>query len=151
MKPKIGIITSRGGHLFQMYRLKEWWKHYHRFWVTFPGDDATSLLAGERVYYGYDPESRHLPNAIRHLFLAWKLLRCEKPTLLISCGAGIAPPFFLVGKVLGMKTVFIEPYDFVAHPSLTGRLLAPLVDVMLVQHPHQRPFYPRARYEGATL
>jgi len=151
MNPKIGIITSRGGHLFQMYRLKPWWKKYHRFWVTFPGEDTTSLLAGERVYYGYYPETRNLPNALRHIFLAWTILRREQPSLLISCGAGIAPPFFYIGKLLGIKTVFIEPYDLVAHPSLTGRLLAPLVDVMLVQHPHQRTFYPKAHYKGAIL
>ena len=134
-----------------MYRLKPWWHKHNRFWVTFSGEDTTSLLSGERVYYGYYPETRNLFNAIRHVFLAWNILRREKPTLLVSCGAGIAPPFFYVGKMLGIKTVFIEPYDLVSHPSLSGRLLTSIVDVMLIQHKSQRRFYPKAIYKGAIL
>lgn len=148
---KIGIITSRGGHLFQMYRLKPWWSKYSRFWVTFPGEDVTSMLKKEKIYYGYHPESRNAFNAIRNFFLAMRILRKERPTLLMSCGAGIAPPFFYVAKVMGITTVFIEPYDFIAYPSLSGRLVAPIVDLILVQHERQKRFYKNAFYKGALL
>lgn len=151
MKPRLGIITSKGGHVYQMYRLKPWWGKYDRFWVTLPGEDVASLLKNERVYYGYYPETRHITNAIRHISLAWQILSTEKPTLLISCGAGIAPPFFFIGKLFGIKTVFIEVFDLVRHPSLTGRMLAPFVDHLLVQHLSQKKFYPKAQYKGAIL
>ncbi len=151
MKPTLGIITSRGGHLYQMYKLKPWWRKYNRFWVTFPGEDTTSFLSRERVYYGYYPESRNIPNAVRHIVLAWKILRREQPTLLISCGAGIAPPFLYIGKLLGIRTIYIEPYDLISHPSLAGKLLSPIVDIMLVQHPSQQKFYPKALFKGAIL
>lgn len=151
MKPTIGIITSKGGHLYQMYRLKNWWKHYDRFWVTFSGEDSASLLADERVYYGYYPETRNIINALRNTRLAWDLLRREQPALLISCGAGIAPPFFLIAKLLGIQTVFIEVFDLVKHPSLTGRLVAPFVTHLLVQHKNQEKFYKHAQYKGAIL
>jgi beta-1,4-N-acetylglucosaminyltransferase len=148
---KIGIITSRGGHLFQMYRLKPWWKRHDHFWVTFRGEDSLSMLTGERAYYGYCPESRNVVNAIRNFFLAIKIIRKEKPTMLISSGAGIAPPFFYVGKLLGIKLIFIEPYDYIAYPSLSGRLVAPIVDRLLVQHTEQLRFFRRAKYKGALL
>lgn len=148
---KIGIITSPGGHLFQMYRLKPWWKKYERFWVTAPSEDAVSLLVHERVYHGYFPESRNMWNAFRNIFLAWKVLRREKPTLLISCGAGIAPPFFYVGKLLGIKLIFIEPYDFICCPSLSGKLVAPIVDELLVQHKKQLAFYRKAIFKGSVF
>ncbi len=151
MKPKIGIITSKGGHLYQMYRLKPWWSAYDRFWVTFSGEDATSLLNHERIYFGYYPETRHIINAMKHIVLAWNILRKEKPTVLISSGAGIAPPFFLLAKFMGIKTIFIEVFDLVKHPSLTGKMLAPLVDHMLIQHKSQKKFYPNATYKGAIL
>lgn len=151
MRPKIGIITSKGGHLYQMSRLEPWWSKYDRFWVTFPGEDSESLLSRERVYYGYYPETRHLIHAIRHIFLAWDILRRERPTILISCGAGIAPPFFVIAKLLGIKTVFIEVFDLVKKPSLTGTLLAPFVDHMVIQQKVQRTFYPHAVYKGAIL
>ena len=148
---KIGIITSRGGHLFQMYRLKPWWKRHDHFWVTFQGEDVSSILKNEKVYYGYQPESRNALNAIRNLLLAINILGKEKPSLIISCGAGIAPPFFYIAKFLGIKTVFIEPYDFIAYPSLSGRLVAPIVDLLLVQHTEQLRFFRRAKYKGALL
>lgn len=148
---KIGIVTSRGGHLFQMYRLKPWWGRHDRFWVTFSGDDTGSMLKGERVYYAYQPESRNAVNAIRNLFLARTILSRERPDVLISCGAGIAPPFFYAGKLMGMKLVWMEPYDFIASPSLSGRLVAPVADELLVQHEEQRRFYKRAVFRGAVL
>jgi len=151
MRPKIGIITSKGGHVYQMFRLKPWWIRYEHFWVTLPGEDVASLLRNENVYYGYAPETRNIVNAFRHVALAWKLLRNERPTHLISCGAGIAPPFFLVAKILGISTIFIEAFDLVKAPSLTGRILSPFVDYLLVQHKRQRRFYPRALYKGAIL
>lgn len=148
---KIGLITSRGGHLFQLYQLKDWWGNYDRFWITGSGGDSDYLLKEEKIYYGFFPESRNLVNAIRNFFLGWQILRREGPDLLISCGAGIAPPIFLIGKLLGIKLIFIEPYDFIEHPSLSGRLVYPFVNRFLVQHIVQKRFYPKAEYWGRTI
>jgi beta-1,4-N-acetylglucosaminyltransferase len=150
-KIKIGIVTSRGGHLFQLYRLKNWWKNYDRFWVTIPGEDVSSMLNNEKIHFAYHPESRNVVNAIKNVFLAWKILRQECPTHLISCGAGVAPPFFYIGKILGIKLIFIEPYDFIQYPSLSGKLVSPISHHMLVQHEEQLKFYKNAVYKGSTL
>lgn len=148
---KFGIISSRGGHLFQLYQLKPWWVKYDRFWATLPGDDVTSMLSGEKVYFGFAPESRNIINAFRNTLLAVKILLKERPTHLISCGAGIAPPFFYVGKLLGIKLIFIEPYDFISYSSLSGKLVSPIVDAYLVQHKGQKKFFNKAIYRGAIL
>lgn len=80
-----------------------------------------------------------------------KILSKEKPQYLLSCGAGIAPPFFLVAKVLKIKTVFIEPYDFIDFPSLSGRILSLFVDKYLVQHKTQIRFSRKAEYWGSAF
>jgi len=134
-----------------MYQLRPWWKKHTRFWVTLYGEDTSSLLVGESVYFGYAPDTRNPINAIRHLFLAWRVLKREHPTLIISCGAGIAPPFFYVAKLLGIRTVFIEVYDLLAHATLSGKLISPIADIMLIQHKRQKKFYPKALYKGAIL
>ncbi len=148
---KIGLITSRGGHLFQVYQLRKWWRKYNRFWITDKGEDSACLLKKEKVFYGFFPESRNIINAIRNFLLAFKVLKKEKPDLLFSCGAGIAPPVFLAGKILGVKLIFMEPYDFVAYPSLSGRLVYPIVNKFLVQHQFQRKFFKKAEFWGSTL
>lgn len=148
---KIGLVTSRGGHLFQTYQLRDWWIKCDRFWITGKGADSDYMLKGERVYYGYFPESRNVVNAIKNFVLGFKLLIKEKPDVLFSCGAGIAPPIFLAGKVLGIKLIFMEPYDFIAYSSLSGRLVAPIVDKLLVQHKCQLKFFKKAECWGSTI
>lgn len=148
---KLGLITSRGGHLFQLYQLKKWWGRYDRFWITDKGGDVDYLLKSEKVYYGYFPESRNIINAIKNFFLGLKILKKEKPDLLFSCGAGITPPMFLAGKILGIKLIYMEPYDFIKYPSLSGRLIYPLVNKFLVQHRIQKKFFKKTEYWGEAL
>lgn len=150
-KIKIALISSGGGHLFQMYSLKKWWSKYNHFWITFDRIEVRSMLQKERKYFASFPESRNILNALRNLFLAVKILRNERPTLLISCGAGIAPPFFLVGKLFRIKMIFIEPYDFIKYPSLSARIVEPFVDILLVQHKEQLKNFRRAKFVGPLL
>lgn len=148
---KIGIITSRGGHLYQIMQLDSWWKKHQRFWVTFPGEDVSFFLKKEKKYFGHYPESRNVKNAFLNLFLAFTILKKEQPDLIISCGAGIAPPFFLMAKLFGIKSVFIEPYDFVNYASLSGRVISLFSKNILVQHRKQLSFFKKAKYLGSLL
>lgn len=149
---KIGLITSKGGHLFQLIQLSKLFKKYDRFWVTFAGEDASYHLKNERKYYAFYPESRNIVNALRNFFLALKILKRERPSFLISCGAALAVPFFIVGKLFfKTKLVYVEPYDFVAYPSLTGKILYNFVDLFLVQHKQQKKWFPKAKYWGSLL
>lgn len=149
---KIGIITSKGGHLVETLQLSELVRQYTRFWVTFSGEDATEYLQKEHTYYAYFPESRNIINLCRNTLLAIKILYTERPKVLISCGAGIAIPFFVIGKyIFKTKLIYIESYDFVSYPSMTGRLLYTIVDLFLIQHKIQRSWYPSAIFWGSLL
>lgn len=151
-KIRIGIITSRGGHLLQIYQLNKLFKKYNCFFVTFKGEDEKYFLRKERKYYAFYPESRNIINTIRNFFLAFLILYKEKPTHLISSGAGIAVPFFIVGKIFfKTKLIYIESFDYVSYPSLTGRILYNIVDLFLVQHKVQKKWYPKAKYWGSLL
>ena len=80
------------------------------------------------------------------------ILAKERPFAIISTGAEIAIPAFLLGKVLGMRLVFVESLCRVSKPSGTGFLLYPLADLFLVQWPQLVNSYgPRAEYAGAVL
>lgn len=149
--PKIGLISSRGGHLFQVNQLKSWWQQYPRFWVTSSGGDTDYFLKNETVYYGHFPEQKNILNAIKNTFLAIKIISQEKPKILFSDGAGIAPPFFIIGKLFGCKLIYIEPYDFIKFPTLTGKILYHFVDLFLIQNPRQKKFFKKAKFWGSTL
>jgi beta-1,4-N-acetylglucosaminyltransferase len=148
---KVMLVCSSGGHLAQLYRLRPWWEQHQRIWVTFPDAHAASLLANETVAPAFYPTTRNIPNAIRNLGLAIRLLRAERPDVLVSDGAGVAFPFFLVGWVLGVRTVYLEVYDRVSRPTLTGRLCYPLTELFVLQWPEQAANYPQGQLIGCLL
>jgi beta-1,4-N-acetylglucosaminyltransferase len=148
---KLGMVCSSGGHLLLLHLLKDFWSQYDRVWVTFKKEDAVSLLENEKVYWAFFPTNRNLLNLVRNSFVALKVLFKEKPDVVISTGAGVAIPFFFLGKLLRKKLVFIEAYERIDNPSLTGRLVYPLSDVFILHWEEQKRFYPKGRIVGQLL
>lgn len=148
---KICFPTSSGGHLTQLMQLKPFWEGHDRFWVTFDKEDANSKLAEEHVFYCHYPTNRNILNLIRNIFLAIGVLRSERPDLILSTGAAVAVPFFVVGKLLGAKTVYIEIIDRIDSPTLTGKLVYRMTDMFVVQWPELKRVYPKAVYLGSVF
>lgn len=142
-KAKICVPTSSGGHLTHMRMLMPVLERAaDRFWVTFDKEDANTALRGERLYHCYFPTNRNVKNTVRNTLLAIRVLRRERPDLIVSSGAAIAVPFFVIGKLLGAKTVYIEVFDRVDAPTLTGRLVRRFTDLFVVQWPEMESVYP---------
>ena len=141
---KIALVGSSGGHLTHMYLLKKFWENEDRFWVTFDKTDAKSILKEERFYPCYYPTNRNVKNTIKNTILAFKILRKEKPDLIISSGAAVAVPFFWLGRLFGAKTVYIEIFDRIDKPTLTGKLVYPVTDKFIVQWEELKKVYPKA-------
>jgi len=148
---KICLVGSSGGHLTHLYMLKPFWQDKKRCWVTFDKDDAKSLLQGEQMYPCYYPTNRNIKNLIRNTVVAWKVLRKEKPDLIISSGAAVAVPFFYLGKLFGMKTVYIEVFDRINASTLTGKLVYPITDLFIVQWEEMKQVYPKAINLGSIF
>lgn len=148
---KVLMVSSSGGHLAQLHALRMWWESHERTWVTFPGADTRSLLEGERVIAAYHPTTRNVPNLLRNLGLARRVLRRERPDVVVSSGAGVAVPFFLLARLLRIRTVYVEVYDRIDSATLTGRLCYPLSDLFLLQWEEQRRLYPRGVVIGRLL
>ncbi|HGL1317342.1 TPA: PssD/Cps14F family polysaccharide biosynthesis glycosyltransferase [Streptococcus pneumoniae] len=141
---KICLVGSSGGHLTHLYLLKPFWKDKERFWVTFDKADARNVLSEEVVYPCYYPTNRNIKNLIKNTFLAYKILKKERPDLIISSGAAIAVPFFYIGKLFGSKTVYIEVFDRIDASTLTGKLVYPVTDRFIVQWEEMKKVYPKA-------
>ncbi len=148
---KVMLVGSAGGHLLQLHRLKPWWERHDRTWVTFQMPDSMSLLADEDVVWAYHPTTRNIPNLLRNLRLAWKLVRKHRPSVVVSSGAGVAFPFFLIGRLYGARTIYLEVYDRIDLPTMTGRLCYPLSNLFLLQWEQQKRFYRRGVVIGRLL
>jgi UDP-N-acetylglucosamine:LPS N-acetylglucosamine transferase len=148
---KIMFVTSAGGHLAQLLPLDKWWSQHARSWVTFQRPEVEAALHNENVTWCFYPTTRNIPNAVRNLLLAWPTLRRERPDVVVSVGAGVSVPFFLIARLLGIHTVYIECFDRITMPTLSGRLCYPLSELFCIQWEEQRRFYPEAVNIGPVL
>ena len=148
---RVLIACSSGGHLAQAMTLEPWWTGVERLWVTFDTPDAVSLLEAESTVWCYRPTTRNVPNLIRNLWLAWKVMRHYRPDMVLSTGAAIAFPFFVLAKLSRVATCYVEVYDRISTRTLTGRLCRPLSDLFLVQWPEQVGLYRDAQLIGTLL
>ena len=133
---RLMLVCSSGGHLFEMICLRPFWEDKPRVWVTFPTPDARHLLAGEaEVHWAAYPTVRNVPNLLRNLALAWRLVRAVRPAMILTTGSGVAAPFLWVARLHGIPTVFVESITRITELSLTARLVRPFATRMLVQWP----------------
>lgn len=145
------LVASGGGHLAHLMSVRDWWQEYDRRWVTFNLPDTRARLAGEQVVWAHHPTTRNVKNLLRNMVVAARELHRHQPDVIVSTGAAAAVPFFLLGRLAGVPTVFIEVIDRFDSPTLTGRLCRPLATQFCVQLPEQLDVYPGARLIGPML
>jgi beta-1,4-N-acetylglucosaminyltransferase len=132
------LVSSTGGHLLQLVALREAWDGFERVWVTFDAGDSRALLAGERVVHAHSPTNRNIPNLLRNFVLAWRVVREVRPGAVVTTGAGVAVPFAWLARIFGARIVYVESLTRIEGPSLTYRLIRPVVSRTYVQWPELR-------------
>jgi UDP-N-acetylglucosamine:LPS N-acetylglucosamine transferase len=119
--------------------------------VTFDTADAVSKLAAEEVTWAHHPTTRDIPNLARNAWLARRVLAKQKPDVIVSTGAAVAYPFFVLARAQGIPTVYVEVYDRIDSRTVTGRLCRPLSTLFCVQWEEQLDLYPGAVFVGPLL
>jgi UDP-N-acetylglucosamine:LPS N-acetylglucosamine transferase len=142
------IVCSTGGHLMQMHEMRPAWEPFERVWVTFDKSDARSLLRGEHVLHAFGPTNRNIPNLLRNIRLAWRVIRRERPAAILSSGAGVAVPFAWIGRLYGARTVYVESFTRMDGLSLSARMIAPVAARLYVQWPELAARQKRLRFAG---
>jgi beta-1,4-N-acetylglucosaminyltransferase len=148
---KLCLVCSHGGHLTEMLELITAFEGHELFFVTYQSERVKELMEHYPVYalrnIGVNPFL-----LLSSLPAAWSILRREQPHVVVSTGSEIALPFFMLAKLLSIRTVYIELCCRVTSPSRTGKLLYPIADTFLVQWPQLIDVYgAKARYEGGLL
>jgi UDP-N-acetylglucosamine:LPS N-acetylglucosamine transferase len=145
---KICLASSVGGHLQEMLQLRPVYERHPHFYIL---NDRVSLpepMQG-RTYF-----IRHSERDLLFFWNLWEAVRVfwkERPTHLISTGAGLAVPLALVARLFGIKVMFIETFAAIRRPTLTGRLLYRIANRFVYQWPYLRDHYPAAQYAGTIF
>ncbi|QEY31478.1 UDP-N-acetylglucosamine--LPS N-acetylglucosamine transferase [Synechococcus sp. RSCCF101] len=141
---KLLLVCSAGGQFRALHQLTDFWSQHERVWVTLPTDVTRHQLDGETVVWAHGPTHRNIPNLLRNLGLAFKVLLRERPDLVISTGTAVAVPFIGLARVLGSRTVFIESITRTRSLSLSARLCLPFLSRLYVHWPQLQALHPRS-------
>jgi beta-1,4-N-acetylglucosaminyltransferase len=145
------LVCSAGGHLLQLYLLRQAWEGLSHGWVTLEREDSRSLLAGERVFYGHGPTTRNAMNFLKNVWLAYRLLPRLRPRIIVTTGAAVAVPFAWIGRLSGAKVVYIESLTRTDAPSLSCRMIRPVASRVYVQWPELARALRGSRYAGSVV
>jgi UDP-N-acetylglucosamine:LPS N-acetylglucosamine transferase len=147
------LVCTAGGHLLQLWSLRESWSAYEHAWVvgSHGGGDVESVLEGERIFYAHSPAARSIKNAIRNAWLAWRLVGRLRPQVLVTTGAAVAVPFAWIARLRGVRVTYVETLARAERPSLSCRMASPAADRVYVQWPELLASLPQGRYAGTVF
>ena len=146
---KLCIVSSCGGHLTEVRRLRPAYAIYEHFYILndhaiLPGD-----MQGQTYFIKHSERDwRFFVN----LWEAFAILRRERPQVILSTGAGPAVPVAIVGRLLySTKVIFVETLTSVRRPSLTARIMYYLAHRFFYQWEGLARFFPRGTYGGLLV
>lgn len=132
------FVASTGGHLEELMRLRARLDPPigETHWVTADTEQSRELLAGESVSWMPIVAPKDIAAALGCFPGAARTLAAVKPERLVSTGAALALPFFVVARLRGVPCHYVESAARSAGPSLTGRLSSRLPGMHLyTQYP----------------
>lgn len=150
---KIAFLASSGGHLEEISCLYPIAREYDSFLVTEEGGQEKTLWGDRCIKVPQiNRKQKDFLIAFIKLFIkARKILKSEKPDVVISTGALMTYPFCVVAKRLGAKVIYIESFARVDSASLTGKLMKNKADLFLVQWEDTLKYFPKAEYIGGIF
>lgn len=152
---KICIVSSHGGHLAELLQLMEAFGKYNIHLIVHK-DNVTIGIKNDVIRTKYlIPVFFNLRLLVIDMIIIsiYELLIFirEKPNVIISTGSEIAIPIFILAKITGTETIFIESLARMHDISITGKILIRIADIFLVQWSELTIKYKKARYVGKIL
>jgi len=158
---KVCVVTSPGGHLAEVLGALGDAVSRHDCFVCvtgFPNVRGIRIRDVRRTYclpvfWRYQEPFGILASLLVSLPIFLWIFLTERPDALVSAGAEVALPAFLVNRLFFRKpALYIESITRLHVPSATGRWIARLATRIFVQWPEVLKFYgDKAEYPGGLL
>jgi hypothetical protein len=141
---RVLLISSSGGVLLDLLALEPWWSRHDTSWLVVRAPDTEATLAGRRVHWVAEQSARRPLRVLAAALRAGRLLRRERPDVVISAGSGVAVGVFLAARALRIPALWLETLNLVGAPGLASRVCTRLAAAVLVQRPSLASSRPRA-------
>jgi UDP-N-acetylglucosamine:LPS N-acetylglucosamine transferase len=149
-RKKVLFVCDAGGHYSELMGLKELFSVYDSRLLTVSSTIINNDISINHIKLNCSRNHRKADFlfAFIQCFFVWISFR---PKVIISTGAGLAIPVFLWGKLFGSKLIYIESNAQVYTKSITGKILHPLCNKVIVQWPEMQQLYKNAEYWGTLV
>jgi beta-1,4-N-acetylglucosaminyltransferase len=145
---KVCLVTPSGGHLTEIRELNSaYCNHPHFFVINVPIVESDDMKGRTFVISLSQRDLKFFVN----LWEAFKILRSERPEVILTTGGGFSVAFALVGKLLGIPTIYVETVAKVNVPTATGKVMYWIADRFFYQWPYLERFFPKGEYIGLVL
>lgn len=152
-KTKVCMVASCGGHIMELMQLLPVVEGKDYYFVTEKNVASKGLMAKHKHYYLKQQQRRG--EAFIFIFV-WNILLStlyflwERPTTVITTGAGASYPTCKIAKMFARKVIYVESFAKLTSQSVTGKMVYPFADVFFVQWPEMQKVYPNAKYAGTV-
>jgi UDP-N-acetylglucosamine:LPS N-acetylglucosamine transferase len=154
-KRKILLVSSDGGHLAQILELKELFERYDYLLVTEKAPSTVPLSEHYKVkFFRARPEGKNRKlgfyiSLLQNSFTSLLILLTHRPKVILTTGSHTAIPLCILGKLMGIKIVWILSYARINSKAKSANLIYPLADKFLVQWPNMKNLYKDSIYVGS--
>jgi UDP-N-acetylglucosamine:LPS N-acetylglucosamine transferase len=146
---KICIVSSCGGHLTEVRCLKKIYEQFDYFYVVNNKIDLPDDMQDNTFFILHSERDWRF---IFNLWEAYRILKKERPTTILSTGAGPVVPFAIVGRLLfNCHIIYIETITRINHPSLTGKIMYRLAHKFFYQWESLKKYFPKGVYGGTLI
>jgi UDP-N-acetylglucosamine:LPS N-acetylglucosamine transferase len=145
---RVLLVSSSGGVLLELLALEPWWSKYRTSWAVVKATDTISALSGRHVFWIHDASLRRPFGVPVSFITAWRIIRRERPELIVSAGSGPAVFFFFLARVMGIPTFWVVTMNVLTSPGVAASICSPLSSRTIVQHRNLLNRYPHAVFLG---
>src|SRR5262249_62132331 len=107
---RVLLVSSSGGVLLDLLALKPWWSRHDVSWIAVRAEDTAALLTGQRVHWEREQSARRPLGVLAAAVRSVRMLRRERPDVIISSSTGAAVGGFLAARVLRIPALWLEAF-----------------------------------------
>ncbi len=148
---KVCLVASAGGHLSQLLKIADAWSGHAVCWITTTEVVRASLGDEGNVHVVGECNRQHPLRVLAVFLRCMRILRKERPDVVVSTGAAPGCMVAVLGHLGGAKVIWLDSITNVHRLSLSGRLVRPFADLFLVQWPQLARRYRGVEYVGAVI
>lgn len=152
-KIKVCLISSCGGHFMELMQLLPVVENTQYYIVTEKNLASNDSVIKYPHHYLIQQERGSFSFIFKfcwNIILSLLYFIIERPTTVITTGAGASYATCLIAHLFKRRVVYVESFAKHDSESVTGKMIYKFADFFFIQWPEMKKVYPKAIYRGSV-